>query len=189
MSDFRDVNDSKPEGGKRERKSRLERIVQPLYDTQLQRDSYPIVFFQSPDGRPSSQTNVQTVGKLSWPKRFQITGIQFDFSHPIGNKTAGNLTATIIVGDKRYFSLPLPNFTNRTDVGIGTPRFSEPISVEDEEMSEHQRRALMEVALDGAIYIPPAQHFMVSLGQSGPCCLGGIEIRCTLRGVLFREIC
>src|SRR5271157_6332478 len=70
MPVFRSVTD--PQSGE----IKLEAVHQPLYDRSTINAAGIYSFFQNPAGRNQFQTNVQTAGQLSWPKRFSVKALR-----------------------------------------------------------------------------------------------------------------
>lgn len=188
---------------------RLEVIDQPLYDTQtvinpcflsrrereaaFRRDFIEVQFFQDPGGRYLSETNVQTAGQLSWPKRFFIRGISLTFDRPLDPKQVDEMHVGISIGEKNYLSLPLAECHDRQD-NIDGERASFR-HVIGKQYNEAEEQALAnyngpkkEFAPPAAsIQIPPVQNFTVRLTM-GKSIGGETEVRCKLLGLLAREI-
>jgi hypothetical protein len=169
---------------------RLERLRQPLYDTQVhgtmfsvpmaRRDEFiatppPIMFFQNGIGptRGLSITNLATAGQLSWPKRFDIDGIRISFSHLVDISEA---SFALRIGEKSYLTMPLVNMERDDD------------PIKD---AEHgpllPRMRFKHVGISPTIYIPPVQWFGVELNP-GNKHFESAEIRVQLDGVVYREI-
>jgi hypothetical protein len=169
---------------------RLERLRQPLYDTQVhgtmfsvpmaRRDEFiatppPIMFFQNGIGptRGLSITNLATAGQLSWPKRFGIDGIRISFSHLVDISEA---SFALRIGEKSYLTMPLVNMERDDD------------PIKD---AEHgpllPRMRFKHVGISPTIYIPPVQWFGVELNP-GNKHFESAEIRVQLDGVVYREI-
>lgn len=186
---------------------RLELITCPLYDTTtldcgasapmprrklVMDEGYTHQFFQNPAGRSSAYTNVHSAGSLCWPKRFWIQGIQLDFNFPLVFSETEQLFARIKIGEKFYFSLPLRNFEHRED-NIDNERARYRQSIDNVDVSEYPE--MTQEFLNGmkedhrvpGICILPLQDFSAIL-EGVPKHMGGTECRCTLLGVLAREI-
>lgn len=159
---------------------KLEVIWQPLWDTQKTMDNMgTLLFFQNPAGRSTMETNVPSAGCLTWPKRFYLWEIVFQFAladieffiKEKGEKQKelwkqirdNHIWATLIIGEKIHFTMPLSMMFN--------PR-------------EGHYRA----ALPMPLYFPPMQHFRVSLAFNRPQQGMKNKIRCLLNGYLARDI-
>jgi hypothetical protein len=170
---------------------RLERLCQPLYDTQVhgtmfdvpmaRRDEFnanppPIMFFQNGGGpkRGPAITNVQSSAQLYWPKRFDVDGIRISFSHLVDISEASLM---LQIGEKPYLTLPLKNMDRDDD------------PIKD---AEHgpllPRMRLKHVGITPTIHIPPVQWFGVQLNTGGKY-FESAEIRVQLDGTIYREIC
>jgi hypothetical protein len=162
-------------------KIRLEQIDCPLYDTQVQTNPYtlpknrradalerplPILFFNSGmAGRSDAYTNLYTCGQLSWPKKFDASGIEMVINDLIELK---DLVLRFHVGEVVQKTIPLLNMKIVEDRKRKTITCSSPV-------------------WNPTVHIPSVQHFRVEL-STGEQYLGDTEVRCTLLGKLSREI-
>jgi len=196
--EFAQISDAQSEG------VRLEIIQQDIYDTQYQMNPFwfpkkqrkkmletppNVTFFQGGPFNPGwdpAMTNVNTQGQLACPKRVFVCGLSFRFDAPLDKDTVNGLSACVRVGEKNYFVHPLAGFEEcRRDVDHDYAFFKQMIA----DLSEREEREGIKGFCPpvGSIYIPPVQNFSVILETNGiP--LGEIEIRCSLIGMLAREI-
>lgn len=162
--------------------TKLEVIRQPLYDTQYQRDSSYVRFFEEDrpagDAQGPATTNVPTGGRLPWPKRFFASGLTIQFDAPLRGDEVKALCASLKVGEKDYYSLPLSLFryTQTAQGPSFTTSWADPIKSQGS------------TGPNNLVPILPRQHFRVILDTNGRT-FGETEIRCVLDGLLYREIC
>lgn len=184
---------------------RLEAVVQPLYDTQYQMNPFwfpkkarkelletppDVEFFNGGPFHGLScldRTNMMTVSQLSWPKRFFACGVRFDFDAPLDKAAVSKLGFRLSVGEKSYVTLPLMQFDKKMLNEENDRAWFETSWASTELVKQEEVELRGYEAPTGSVQIPPVQNFRAVLLTNGVP-LGDIEIRCSLTGVLLREI-
>lgn len=176
---------------------KLEAITQPLYDqATIATGASTNVFFQSPGGRSKLFTNLETVGSLTWPKRFSVKAFRIV---PVPNIVATDLLSfytngyfTFRVGEKDYFVAP--NFLLTPGVGIEVAfvtGLAAPAAPATGQTYGHNGRADHRniYILQHAIWIPSVQNFRATIEMAAAnVLLSSASVYCFLEGELFREI-
>lgn len=157
---------------------RLECVWQPVWDTQVL-GAADVQFFQNPAGRSEANTNLWSAGCFSWPRRYYVWEIVFQFG-PSGvarfvpdymrtpERVIGPLADKIVVnfqiGEKRYYQTPLS-------------------------VMFRQYPLTYRAALCSALYIPPVQNFRAWLSFGKEQHFPSPQMaRCILNGYLLREL-
>jgi hypothetical protein len=176
---------------------KLEAITQPLYDqASVATGASTVVFFQNPSGRSRLFTNLETVGSLTWPKRFSVKAFRIV---PTPVVIATDLLSfytngyfTFRVGEKDYFVSP--NFLLTPGVGIEVAFITgaaAPLAPANSQTYAHNGRPDHRniYILQHAIWIPSVQNFRATIDMAAANSLSGsISVYCFLEGELFREI-
>lgn len=140
---------------------KLECIWQPLWDTQSLSQG-AVRFFQNPAGRDESQTNLQTAGALTWPKRYIVWELEVMLGHPY--PALNDLVMRMTIGEKRHFAMPLRAMWKRA---------SKPFAYY--------------ASLLSPLYIPAVQNFSMEVIAKRSV-LEPLEIMAVMHGYLLREI-
>lgn len=175
---------------------KLEAIHQPLYDSQEISAAGDVSFFQNPAGRSAFQTNLQTAGSLSWPKRFSIkalrqvpafTAIMTDLQTYFSDSVL-----RINVGEKNYLTLPAFVITAGTglEAQLLTGNAAPAAPANGETYATVGRPNQQNIySLIHSIYIPPVQNFAVTLTiGAGAAPASAFRLHLFLEGELLREI-
>jgi hypothetical protein len=157
---------------------RLECIWQPIWDTQ-ELGAADVSFFQNPDARGESKTNLPSVGHFSWPRRYYVWEIVFQFG-PRGSARfvpdymrtperviaplADRVTVNFQIGEKMYYKTPLS-------------------------VMFRQHPLTYRAALCSALFIPSVQNFRVWLSFGREQHFPAPQMaRCILNGYMLREV-
>jgi hypothetical protein len=176
---------------------KLEAVHQPLYDRAQINSAGIRSYFQNPAGRSQLETNVQTAGQLSWPKRFSIKAFR---AVPSFSALATDLLSYFDnsvfrcnVGEKQYLVLPAMMITPGVGLEIqyltGAALPAAPANGVN--YARHGRPEHRNIyALIHSIYIPPVQNFAVSVEVLSGVSLSqnGFYLWVYLEGELLREI-
>lgn len=190
MPVFRTVKDA------RSGSIRLEAIHQPLYDSVVVTTSViNQLFSQGSNNRTPLQTNLQTAGQLSWPKRFSIRAIRQVLGYAVA-AAQGDLSNfmqrtfyRVIVGEKTYLTIPAFILTAGTgqEVQYLIPATAASPGTTTAQMGWPEQRNIF--SLLHSIYIPPVQNFYVEQNiASGLTITAGLTVHLFLEGELLREI-
>jgi hypothetical protein len=174
---------------------KLEAIHQPLYDSaSILAATGVYSYFQNPSGRSAFETNLQTAGVLSWPKRFSIKAIrQVPAFGALWSDLVlffSNATLQISVGEKTYLTLPAFMVTagvgleGQTLVGAAAPGApTNSINYANNGRPNQQNI----YSLVHSVFIPPVQNFSVTL-TVGTAPANAFRNHLFLEGELLREI-
>ncbi len=186
----------------------LECIWQPWWDTKIiPRNHYGdavvnVDFFQQGEwqhirlengrrkGIPYGETNLETAGQMTWPKRFHLWEFELQFSRAVNplwdtefvDRLVQSMMFTFVIGEKNHFKLPVSDFFRRANklnafyAPIPLPLFIPPIQ---------NFRARIEIDSSKAYPKPEAfgrfGHLLSDCGED-------FYARCILHGYLSREI-
>lgn len=173
---------------------RLEAIHQPLYDSTTVTTSTSVQLFgQGPSGRTSLDTNLQTAGQLSWPKRFSVRAIRQVTA--VGASVFSDLVNffarawyTVVVGEKTY--LTIPAFLLNAGTGLEAQTLVGASLGTADIVANHGRPEHRNIySLLHSIFLPPVQNFSVNLNiNTGLTTSPGFKLWLFLEGELLREI-
>lgn len=176
---------------------RLEAVHQPLYDSALITGAASISFFQNPANKSSVDTNLQTAGQLSWPKRFSIRAlrqvVQFGaIQYTQMASYLNNSSVRLAVGEKPYLTLPvfvIPSGVS-LEVAFVTGAAAPTAPANGQNFANHGRGDQRNIySLLHSIYLPPVQNFNLTLDiGSGYTHAANFKVWWFLEGELLREI-
>jgi len=176
---------------------KLEAIHQPLYDRNVVNAATVYTYFQNPAGRNQFQTNVQTAGQLSWPKRFSVKALR---AVPSFSALATDLLSyfdnsifRVNVGEKQYLVLPAMLVTPGVglEIQLLTGAAGPLAPANGQNYARHGRPEHRNIyALIHSIYIPPVQNFIASIEVLSGVSLSanGFGLHIFFEGELLREI-
>lgn len=191
MPVFRQVSDAQ------QGEIKLEAVHQPLYDRAVVNAAGTYSYFQNPSGRNQFQTNVQTAGQLSWPKRFSVKALR---SVPSFNALATDLLSyydnsifRLNVGEKNYLTLPAMMITPGVglEIQLLTGAAAPLTPANSQNYARHSRPEHRNIyTLIHSVFIPPVQNFAVSIEvlSSVALSVAGFGLHVYLEGELLREI-
>jgi hypothetical protein len=191
MPVFRSVTDAQ------QGEIKLEAVHQPLYDRQVINAAGIYSYFQNPAGRNAFQTNVQTAGQLSWPKRFSIKALRLvpSFSALATDLLSycENSIFRLNVGEKNYLTVPAMMISPGVGLEIGfltgaAAPAAPANGVNYGRIGRPEQRNIY--ALIHSVYIPPVQNFVASVEVLSTVSLStaGFGLHVFLEGELLREI-
>jgi hypothetical protein len=188
MPVFRTVKDSQKGS------IRLEAVHQPLYDsTTLTASTQVQLFGQGPAGRTLLDTNLQTSGQLSWPKRFSIRAIRQVTA--VGNTPFADMVSLlarayyqVVIGEKPY--LTIPAFLLSAGTGLEAQTLVGATLGTASIVANHGRPEHRNIySLLHSVFIPPVQNFAVNLTvNTGFSPSPALKLWVVLEGELLREI-
>ncbi len=175
---------------------KLEAIHQPLYDRAAITAAGIYSYFQNPAGRNGFQTNVQTAGQLSWPKRFSVKALRLV---PAFNALATELLSyfensifRLNVGEKQYLVLPAMLVTPGVGIEIQllTGNAAPTAPANGQNYARHGRPEHRNIySLIHSVYIPPVQNFVATVEVLSTVSIStGFGLHCFLEGELLREV-
>jgi hypothetical protein len=176
---------------------RLEAVHQPLYDSATPTASSSTSFFQNPAGKTAFDSNLQTAGQLSWPKRFSVRALRQVCA--LGTVLFTDLSAYLArasiklsVGEKVYLTLPafvVPAGVSM-EVAYVTGAAAPAAPANGINVGNHGRGDQRNVySLLHSVYIPPVQNFGLTLDiATGYTPATAFKIHWFLEGELLREI-
>ena len=176
---------------------RLEAVHQPIYDSATLSASASVAFFQNPAGKTGLDTNLQTAGQLSWPKRFSVRAL-------LQNNAPGTVIFTdlsallarasikLSVGEKVYLTLPafvIPAGVS-LEVAFVTGAAAPAAPANGINVGNHGKGDQKNVySLLHSVYIPPVQNFGLTLDiATGFTPSASFKSWWFLEGELLREI-
>jgi hypothetical protein len=177
---------------------KLEAVHQPLYDQNtIGTSAASYSFFGNPAGKNAFQTNLQTAGQLSWPKRFSVRALR-QVAAPGSVKFTDYATYLsgsvfkLTVGEKTYLTIPAFLITSgtglRAQLVTGAAAPLAPANGQTYVNHGHEdQRSLF--TLIHSVYIPPVQNFGVTLDVlTGAAPATAFSLHLFLEGELLREI-
>jgi len=188
MPVFRTVKDAKKGS------IRLEAIHQPLYDSTTVVTSTTFQFFsQGPNGRTPLETNLQTPGALSWPKRFSVRALRQVTA--VGATAFADMASFLArawyrmsVGEKPYLTIPAFLLTAGTGLEAQT-LVGATLGTADIVVNHGRPEHRNIFSLLHSVYLPPVQNFSVELNiNTGLSLSPGFKLWLFLEGELLREI-
>ncbi len=190
MPVFRTVKDA------RQGSIRLEAIHQPLYDSvTITASTTNQLFSTGSNNRTVLQTNLQTAGQLSWPKRFSIRALRQVLgyaSQALYSDCIIYLQRTfykVVVGEKNYLTIPAFILTAGTglEAQASTPKIATTAGAIYANLGRPEQRNIY--SLLHSIYLPPVQNFFVTQAlATGATITSGLVVHLFLEGELLREI-
>lgn len=191
MPVFRQVSDAQ------QGEIKLEAVHQPLYDRVVINAAGTYSFFQNPSGRNQFQTNVQTAGQLSWPKRFSIKALRTvaAFSALATDLLSyyDNSIFRLNVGEKNYLVVPAMMITPGVglELQLLTGAAAPLTPANGQNYARHGRPEHRNIyTLIHSVFVPPVQNFNVSIEVLSTVSLsvGGFGLHTYLEGELLREV-